>query len=470
MSTSCRFINKNKLLRRSDLDLTNLGMGPTKTKTSINIASLNICGGLYSKEELICQLAQEKSLHVLALCETELEHIDEKLSFNICGYKTLLPPKREGEKFTRLLLLVKQDLECVHRQDLSNSACIYVELKYPHTQQRLLICCFYREFQVPMYCTQPADCTKAMTAQEGRFLSFGTTLSKACNEGKDIYIMGDLNIDLLRINDDTYYNKSLARIYQSMMGENGLTPIRMGTTFRRIQQNGVVKESELDHLLTTCPQKVIRHGAEEFGASDHHCIMAEIEFGLQKQDPVKRTSRDLRRIRKNPEILKSGLAKFPLQDILFKEDVNDMVTIWTTSVQSTLDKVAPVKTKVLRNGKPKPSLDQEALNLIAERKRLKKALLSDPSSKDLHEQYKSCRNKCNNTIKTQHRKAMGTHLTEESSMSEIWKTVNSIINPKGNSATLAIQVDDKKVEDPSQVAHQFNLFFKEKIEKLVEKN
>ena len=252
----------------------NLGMGPTKTKTSINIASLNICGGLYSKEELICQLAQEKSLHVLALCETELEHIDEKLSFNICGYKTLLPPKREGEKFTRLLLLVKQDLECVHRQDLSNSACIYVELKYPHTQQRLLICCFYREFQVPMYCTQPADCTKAMTAQEGRFLSFGTTLSKACNEGKDIYIMGDLNIDLLRINDDTYYNKSLARIYQSMMGENGLTPIRMGTTFRRIQQNGVVKESELDHLLTTCPQKVIRHGAEEFGASDHHCIMA----------------------------------------------------------------------------------------------------------------------------------------------------------------------------------------------------
>ena len=46
----------------------------------------------------------------------------------------------------------------------------------------------------------------------------------------------------------------------------------------------------------------------------------------------KRSSRDLRRVRKNPEILKSGLAKFPLQDILFKEDVNDMVTIWTTSV------------------------------------------------------------------------------------------------------------------------------------------
>ena len=72
---------------------TNLGLGPTKTKKSINIASLNICGGLYSKEELICQLAQEKSLHVLALCETELQHMCEKLPFTLSGYKTLFPSK-----------------------------------------------------------------------------------------------------------------------------------------------------------------------------------------------------------------------------------------------------------------------------------------------------------------------------------------------------------------------------------------
>ena len=201
-----------------------------------------------------------------------------------------------------------------------------------------------------------------------------------------------------------------------------MSPIRMGITFRRVLQNGTVIESELDHLLTTCPQKVVKHRVEDFShASDHDAILAEIEFNRQKQKPVKKTARDLRRLRENPELLKRAVAKFPLESILFKQDVNDMVNQWTTFVRARLDEVAPVKTKTLKSGKKRPHLDQETVSLIAERKRLRKEVLKRPQDEELLENYKKCRNRCNNLIKIQQRKAMGRYLTEESSMNEVWK-------------------------------------------------
>jgi hypothetical protein len=150
-------------------------------------------------------------------------------------------------------------------------------------------------------------------------------------------------------------------------------------------------------------------------------------------------------------------------------DVNDMVDYWSNYFSSVLDLVAPVKSKV-KNQDTKKVTDPTTLKLIAEKKRLKNELLLECKlDSEILQKYKKCRNRCNNLIKAQHRKAMGTYLTDGSSINEVWKTVNSIIKPKKNNKTLSVQVGEKLIEEPVKVADELNNFFKEKIEKLVNK-
>ena len=87
----------------------------------------------------------------------------------------------------------------------------------------------------------------------------------------------------------------------------------------------------------------------------------------------------------------------------------------------------------------------------------------------LLEEYKECRNKCNNLVTIGHRKSLGTTITKTSTMNQIWKTVNKILTPR-ESSKLTIQVKGPvkgRLEDPVHIADELNQWFKEKVEKLV---
>ena len=137
--------------------------------------------------------------------------------------------------------------------------------------------------------------------------------------------MGDFNLDLQKKEDRKYYLHNLMREYLSFQGENGLVFLRMGITFSRIKENGTVVESELDHLLTNCPDEVTEYGTRDFDSSDHKIIMAEVCFEKPKTTKKTITARDMGKIRKNPSLLKSAVATQNWQDLADMQDVNDMV-------------------------------------------------------------------------------------------------------------------------------------------------
>ena len=85
---------------------------------ALRIASLNIGGGLYRKEEMIQAAIEHNNFAIIGLHETEVSEFDKQRPFSLKGYKTYFPKK--GKNMTRQLVLVKEDIEerVVMRSDL----------------------------------------------------------------------------------------------------------------------------------------------------------------------------------------------------------------------------------------------------------------------------------------------------------------------------------------------------------------
>ena len=74
---------------------------------------------------------------------------------------------------------------------------------------------------------------------------------------------------------------------------------RLGVTFERIHNDGKVFQSELDHLVTNCPDEIKDCGTLTSDASpDHRVIFAEIYFDKPKPEKKTIVSRDIRGIKK----------------------------------------------------------------------------------------------------------------------------------------------------------------------------
>ena len=61
----------------------------------------------------------------------------------------------------------------------------------------------------------------------------------------------------------------------------------------------------------------------------------------------------------------------------------------------------------------------------------------------------------------------GKSITSTSNVKDIWKSIGDILKPERLAKpSIKIQIGDQLIEDPLQIADTFNVFFKEKVEKL----
>ena len=85
----------------------------------------------------------------------------------------------------------------------------------------------------------------------------------------------------------------------------------------------------------------------------------------------------------------------------------------------------------------------------------------------LEEQFKKHRNYCNKMIKNAVRENAGKNITSASNVKDIWNSIGDILKPERLAKpSIKIQSGDELIEDPLQLAETFNVFFKEKVEKL----
>ena len=332
------------------------------------------------------------------------------------------------------------------------------------------MCLAYREFNP---CTGEEEIDKTnVNEQLSRFELFSQQVEKAVQESENIYILGDMNVDINRWNNKDYYLKKISEEYQSLLGKNGLELIDFGITWKRVQENGVIKQSALDHLLTNNTSSITSNKKGKVTYSDHSVIWADIATSKQKAKKQKVTSRDLRKLRSNPRKFSEELSKIDWARITEYEDVDSMVDFWTTGTNNVLDILAPKKPKNI--GKKKkvqfPKEVGDKLKLLQEMEiEIEQNEASGKVDKGLIKRHNKHKNHINRLQKRIIMEQKGIAITPKSSINEVWKVSQEVLRPGHQVVTqMKIVKDGVEIDKPKELAETFGTFFIEKVDGIVE--
>ena len=143
-----------------------------------------------------------------------------------------------------MICYVKENFEVHERKDLMSELFSSVWLEIKGKNQKILICIAYREFNDLVKRNQ-----MSLNEQLERWKLFKAQVEKASSESL-ILCMGDMNIDLEKLEESTYYLKKLAEEHQSMIGECGLELLNFGITWSRTHSDGNTIMSAIDQAFT----------------------------------------------------------------------------------------------------------------------------------------------------------------------------------------------------------------------------
>lgn len=174
-----------------------------------------------------------------------------------------------------------------------------VWLQIKAKSQKILICALYREF---------SDLTNneqmSINQQLERWKIFQSQVEKATKEGL-ILTIGDMNIDIRKLEETTYYLKKVAEEYQLLIGKCGLELLNFGITWRR----NIHASSALDHAFTNKPISIHSYNKVLIDYSDHSLVCVDLNFEVPKLQNITITTRDFRKIRSNPKFFSRNCPK-----------------------------------------------------------------------------------------------------------------------------------------------------------------
>ena len=152
--------------------------------------------------------------------------------------------------YTHSSLVVKR------RDDLEDNflSAVWLEVGMPR-QHKILVATFYREWQ---QLHQVDNSTRSVPAQQERWCNFLSKWEAALSEGKEVIVMGDINLDFLKwtrsdlpSSDSAVRLKSLTEALFSRIFPHGVSQLVKDATRVWPGQS----DSGLDHIYSNKPEK-----------------------------------------------------------------------------------------------------------------------------------------------------------------------------------------------------------------------
>jgi hypothetical protein len=170
------------------------------------------------------------------------------------------------------------------------------------------------------------------------FENFEKLIKAIDDENKEMFILGDLNCDMLKTESDTPTKKIklLYELYQLSQLIKKVTRVTMATS------------SLIDHVVTSTPKKISDSGVIHTGISDHSLV-----FTIRKIHISKKQDENIVEIRN----MKNFDDKKFVEDLLnqyweyvyfFADNPNTMWEIWKKLFEEVLNKHAPIQQKKIR--------------------------------------------------------------------------------------------------------------------------
>jgi exonuclease III len=289
-----------------------------------HIVHLNI-HFLYSKLDEIKILLSNQNVDFLCLCETFLNDSFSDSELHIDNYR--LFRKDRQSHGGGLLIYAKEELPCIHRQDLESSSveAIWLEVKRPNSKP-FLISNVYRP---------PSE--KVSWLDE-----FSRILDNASVEEKECIIIGDFNFDLLNVGTGS-------KAWIQMMESANFTQLVKDPT-----RKTTVSATLIDHAFTNYPHNISNILVPSYSISDHYpvCITRK-ENSCNSKGPVHKSVsyRSMKHFEVNDFLDELSNQPWSILDIF--DDVNESVELFIDMFKTVLNKHAPQrKRRVKRINQP----------------------------------------------------------------------------------------------------------------------
>ena len=298
----------------------------------------------------------------------------------------------------------------------------------------------------------------------GRFLQ--PLLEKLSKESKSLYLLGDFNINLLKIDEDNEVTSFFDIIASNLLIPFIINPTRVTPTTNTIIDNIFSNSLEYNESIS---------GNLRTSISDHFAQFLIIPHANKptslKENVFKRDTTNFDNDKFIEEL--SNIDWYTELETASK-DINKSFTILEAKVNSIIEKHMPLKrlTKKERKLKEKPWITQEIRTQIKKRDKVHKKFLrakDNERKKELFKTFKEIRNKivalCRASKKAYYRKFFAEN---SDNAKKTWQGIKSIINLKASSKFVptSLLVDKEICTDPLKIANAFNKYFSSVANKL----
>lgn len=256
----------------------------------------------------------KSSPEIIAISETKLKD-DNIYNINIPNYSFINTNSKTAAGGVGIYIL--KDLRFIRRHDLECSTASFescwIEI-IRQKQKNMIIGCIYRH--------PSSDCTEFCETLKEQ-------LNDLNNSGKEIFILGDININLFNYNTD---NKT-SDFLDMLLGSSYMPMITKAT---RITDH---TSTLIDHIYTNVPQKISKTGICLADITDHLPIFCTINNTVTTHNTDK-YYRDFSKF--NHEMFLHDIEKVDF-NTLISADVNESMTKLVNQIQLVTDKHAPIR-------------------------------------------------------------------------------------------------------------------------------
>ncbi len=383
---------------------------------------------------------------VVVLTETELPVSD--VTFSVKNYKVYYPSSVMNKH--RLVMLVKQSLiplcnpTIVHRSHLD----LWLKLGLPSGS--LVVAGVYRQW--------------SKNEVEDLNIVHGHAVSTASSHERAI-LLGDLNLDMGKKCDKSYYRYSLLRDHLdalegmgfNFMGPNGPTFYSYGS-FPNADGTHSQKSSTLDHLygmgISMDEVRIL-----PYAATDHRPVVATVRLAVPRLGVKQVRRRNYRALNSSNFLMAINAEE--LSKVFLHNDVNVIHDTVVKQISLALDKIAPYRSTTVKIRPTPLNLRPDTLRVMEERDRAARR-------KD-HNKYRQLRNKAVRLLRKDKLDSIQ-HMLEKSGFDpkKVWELANGATGKSGCLQLPAeLRTEDGAVISGSkELANHVNRYYVDKIEKL----
>jgi hypothetical protein len=280
---------------------------------------------------------------------------------------------------------------------------------------------------------------------------FSLQIDHLSSYANHVYILGDLNLDLLK-----YQDSNAVKNYVDMLFSAGFLQLIMKPT--RCTQNSATL---IDHIITKNLNKKLESYIMISKISDHFPIF----FTTSNLKPAHRIKylnvRDFSK--KNVNAFKNDLSLLTWNDMYNIDNVHDSFNLFSSTFNDIYELRFPErKIKFNKNlHKIEKWMTQGLLISRLTKIKLGKISIKKPTNENI-QTYKTYRNLYNTLIRTSKKNYFEQQLTfHQSNSKKTWELINLAIKRPGKNKLVSsfLNIDGNIISKPTEVAEKFNTFF-----------